>query len=61
MQCPKCKALIGVMNHEIIIETGVVECSRCIICGYYEPRMIQNVLQKRAHDMRATTLHMARC
>ncbi|HIJ95887.1 MAG TPA: hypothetical protein HPP94_09160 [Desulfuromonadales bacterium] len=62
MRCPKCKAQIGVMNHEIIVETGIVECIRCIICGYYEPRIIQNVMHQRALDLRgATTLHMARC
>lgn len=35
MSCPKCKAKIGVMKHEIMIETGSVKLSRCIICGYW--------------------------
>jgi len=35
MSCPKCKAKIGVMQHEIILETGVVQFTRCILCGYW--------------------------
>jgi hypothetical protein len=36
MTCPKCKAAIGVMNSEIILEHGVVNGCRCIICGYWK-------------------------
>ncbi|MDD2273694.1 MAG: hypothetical protein PHP95_10515 [Desulfuromonadaceae bacterium] len=35
MDCPKCKAKIGVMNHEIMVGSGVVEGVRCVICGYW--------------------------
>jgi len=35
MNCPKCKAQIGVMNHEIILDFTVVQGTRCIICGYW--------------------------
>ena len=35
MDCPKCKAKIGVMNHEIILDFTVVQGARCIICGYW--------------------------
>ncbi len=35
MMCPKCKAKIGVMRHEVNVDTGVVVVARCIICGYW--------------------------
>ena len=35
MNCPKCKAKIGVMKHEIILDFAVVQGTRCIICGYW--------------------------
>ena len=35
MNCPKCKAKIGVMKHEIILDFCVAEGTRCIICGYW--------------------------
>ena len=35
MSCPKCKAHIGVMKHEIILDFTVVQGTRCIICGYW--------------------------
>jgi hypothetical protein len=35
MDCPKCKAKIGVMNHEVILDFTVVQGTRCIICGYW--------------------------
>jgi predicted Zn finger-like uncharacterized protein len=35
MSCPKCKAKIGITKHEIMLDTGVVKCTRCIICGYW--------------------------
>lgn len=34
MRCPKCKARVGIMSQQLILVTGVVECSRCVICGY---------------------------
>ncbi|BCS55934.1 hypothetical protein GSbR_12970 [Geobacter sp. SVR] len=34
MTCPKCKAKIGVMRQVIFMDTGTVDSSRCIICGY---------------------------
>jgi len=54
MDCPKCKAKIGVMDHEIILESGIIHCTRCIICGYlsqpYHPayKRDHNVRQNRA-------------
>ncbi|HEX9080398.1 MAG TPA: MJ0042-type zinc finger domain-containing protein [Desulfuromonadaceae bacterium] len=36
MTCPKCKAKIGITSQQIILDTGVVNGSRCIICGYLE-------------------------
>jgi hypothetical protein len=36
MTCPKCKARIGIMNHEIIHDTGVVNGCRCVMCGYWQ-------------------------
>jgi Zn ribbon nucleic-acid-binding protein len=35
MDCPKCKAKIGVMNHEVILDFTVVQGTRCVICGYW--------------------------
>lgn len=35
MRCPKCKAKIGVMRHEVILDSGVVHCVRCVLCGYW--------------------------
>jgi predicted Zn finger-like uncharacterized protein len=35
MSCPKCKAKVGITKHEIMLDTGVVKCTRCIICGYW--------------------------
>ncbi len=35
MSCPKCKAKIGVMKHEIVLGTGIVQVTRCVICGYW--------------------------
>lgn len=34
MTCPKCKAKIGIMGHQIILGTGVVNGKRCVMCGY---------------------------
>ncbi len=36
MTCPKCKAKVGIMNSEIILEHGAVNGCRCIICGYWK-------------------------
>jgi len=35
MDCPKCKAKIGVVKHEIMLDSGVIYCARCVICGYW--------------------------
>jgi hypothetical protein len=35
MSCPKCKAEIGVMKYEIILDFAVVQGTRCVICGYW--------------------------
>lgn len=35
MSCPKCKARIGVVKHEIVLDSGVIHCTRCVICGYW--------------------------
>lgn len=41
MTCPKCKAKVGIMSHEIILAHGVVNGCKCVICGYwkFEDRM----------------------
>lgn len=43
MSCPKCKAKVGVVKLDIIMESGVVPCRRCLICGFleqpYQPRL----------------------
>ena len=38
MNCPKCGAKIGIVNHQIILDMGVFNCTRCYMCGYYESR-----------------------
>jgi len=35
MNCPKCKAKIGIMKHEIILDSGIIHCLRCVLCGYW--------------------------
>lgn len=35
MSCPKCKAKIGVVKHEIMLDSGVIYCYRCVSCGYW--------------------------
>ena len=35
MECPKCKARIGIMKHLLMVETGAVHCIKCYICGYW--------------------------
>ncbi|MDO9309032.1 MAG: hypothetical protein Q7V04_08195 [Deltaproteobacteria bacterium] len=51
MGCPKCKAKIGVMKHEIIVDFGVVQGMRCIICGYlsqpYQPYIHKSDIRQK--------------
>lgn len=35
MNCPKCKTKIGVVKHEIMLDAVVIQCARCVICGYW--------------------------
>ena len=35
MECPKCKAQVGIMNHTLTVNTGAVHCIKCYICGYW--------------------------
>lgn len=35
MSCPKCKAKIGVTKHEVMLDSGIVRCTRCFICGFW--------------------------
>jgi hypothetical protein len=35
MECPKCKAKVGIMRHQFMVETGAVHCVKCYICGYW--------------------------
>jgi predicted Zn finger-like uncharacterized protein len=43
MSCPKCKAKIGIMKQEIVLASGIVPCTRCLICGFltqpYQPQI----------------------
>lgn len=34
------------MSHQIILNTGVVHCRRCIMCGYMEQTLPQKVEQQ---------------
>jgi hypothetical protein len=36
MTCPKCKAKVGIMPSEIILEFETVNGCRCIMCGYWK-------------------------
>ena len=35
MECPKCKAKVGIMKHLLTVDTGAVHCIKCYICGYW--------------------------
>ena len=35
MECPKCKAKVGIMRHFLMVNTGAVHCIKCYICGYW--------------------------
>ncbi len=35
MECPKCKAKVGMMQHMLMVNTGAVDCVKCYICGYW--------------------------
>ena len=35
MECPKCKAKVGIMEHMLVVNTGAVHCVKCYICGYW--------------------------
>lgn len=35
MECPKCKARIGIMKHLIMVETGAIHSLKCFICGFW--------------------------
>lgn len=51
MNCPKCKAKIGVMKHEIILDFCVVQVERCIICGYWsqpdQPKDLKRTIRQK--------------
>ena len=36
MTCPKCRAKIGIMIHQIIHGAGVAYGFRCVMCGYWK-------------------------
>jgi len=55
MSCPKCKAKIGVMKHEIVLDACVVRCTRCIICGYWS-QPYQPLKQKHKHAEQSATM-----
>lgn len=55
MNCPKCKANIGVMKHEIMLDSGVAHCTRCVICGYWSQPYPQF---KRVHKARLNEAEM---
>jgi Zn ribbon nucleic-acid-binding protein len=46
MVCPKCKAKIGVMKHELMVESGMVFVTRCIICGYWSNPHLKHTTRK---------------
>jgi len=35
MTCPKCKAKIGITGHQFVLDSGVVNGKRCVMCGYW--------------------------
>lgn len=35
MECPKCRAKIGIMRQTQTVDTGSVHCIKCFICGYW--------------------------
>lgn len=48
MTCPKCKAKVGIMRHRFAVETGLISCIKCCICGYW--------VQEHPNDERMMTL-----
>jgi hypothetical protein len=47
MSCPKCKAKIGITKQEVVLDSGVVQFARCVICGYWShPHAYYNQKQK---------------
>ena len=35
VECPKCKAKVGMMGHLLMVDTGAIDCIKCYICGYW--------------------------
>jgi hypothetical protein len=54
MICPKCKARVGVMKKEIVLESGVVTFACCVICGYWSHPHAQYSLNQRSSQSQAT-------
>jgi hypothetical protein len=46
MGCSKRNAQIGVMKYEIVLDSAVVQCTRCVLSGYlsqpYSPYKREN-------------------
>jgi hypothetical protein len=55
MGCPKRNAQIGVMKHEIVLDSGVVQCTRCVLSGYlsqpYSPYKRENKTDTASHNV----------
>lgn len=52
MTCPKCKAKIGIMRHRFAVETGLISCIKCCICGYWVQEYPNN--EERMMTLEAT-------
>ncbi|ACH38881.1 hypothetical protein Gbem_1867 [Citrifermentans bemidjiense Bem] len=35
MECPKCRAKVGIMSQTQTVSTGAVHSIKCFICGYW--------------------------
>ncbi len=53
MYCPKCKVKIGIIKHESIFDSGFVQGSLCIMCGYWSQPIYPLVRKEQNNSIKA--------